>query len=265
MHGIYSWNAGAAAAHVVADLVAIASGAANAAGLSASCNKQATVISGAPGAWSVIDATYGMISHPGIAGGPGMEARLSISAAGKVALQVVNQWAVATHAAAFAYPALDASLVIAQAGSVNLIVTPDAFMVAASDWSAWVLVSEVKRDSPVMSGDAPGTFTLSGLHTCGMPRVKQPAGVGDAAGASVQVQSAYGALSAVAARNRAESLYFPMVPAVLTYGAVPVGEAAGVLAVGGYAASGDVVLDAAAAEYRVLKTQNNLLVAVKQV
>lgn len=263
-YGVYAWKAGAAGPQIVADLVAIAAGALDVNTLSASCEKAQSSISGAAGTWVALDAPYGVISAAGIAGGPGMQSRLTISGTPRVQLQPVADWNVGTHAAGYAGTAQDVSLATNAAGAVLFNITPEGILLAASDWSLWALSAEVKRDAPIFGAGISGQFQLNQALAATMPRVKAPAAVGDTAGAAVTVQSPYGTLNAAAVRNRAEALYFPMVPVVAFYQQVPVGEAQGLQIVGGYAASGDFVVDAANDTFRCAKTAGGVIFAVKR-
>jgi len=255
MQGEYAWVAGASAANVLADLVRWVTGG-DIAGMSAACNKPASSVTG-PGAgdWSAVDAGYGVVRHEGLDGGPGVTMRLSVSAAQRVQVSAVDGWDAGSHAGTHATTPFDASLPLSSAGSVNLIAGDGVLMVASSEWSFWVVGAEVKRAGPAMAGAATksGAMILTYGNQHYAARVKSPAAAGDAANAYLTIQSAYGALSAAAARDQTEHLYLPMAPATVAYSSVPVEEIEGVLMVGGYAMSGDSVLDAGGAEYVVLK------------
>jgi hypothetical protein len=97
-----------------------------------------------------------------------------------------------------------------------------------------------------------------------MPRLKSPSAVGDLSNASCQLASAFGTLATTAARNRAEVLYLPMAPAVVSYGQVPVGEVAGLMLAGGYGQGGDFIVDADDAVFQIVK-YSNLLYSVPKV
>ena len=255
MYGVYAWNAGASSAQVLADLVRWITGG-DVAGMSASCNKPASSVAGSgAGDWSAIDSAFGVVHHAGIVTGPGVAARLSISGASKVQMAVVDGWNVGTHAASHATSALDVSLSLASAGSVNLLAVAGVLGVASSDWSSWCLAAEVKRSGPAVAGAAAksGAILLTSSAQHFMARVKTPGSSGETAGAYVTVQSAYGALSGAAARDQSERLYLPMAPATVAYSQVPVEEVAGVQIVGGYALSGDAVVDEAAVTYLAYK------------
>lgn len=264
-YGVYSWKAGAAGPQIVADLIAIASGEMDVNTLSVSCEKAQSSISGAAGTWAALDAPYGVIAAAGIAGGPGMQSRITISGTPKIQLQPVSDWSVGTHAAGYAGTAQDVSLATSAAGAVQFNVTPDGILLAASDWSAWALTAEVKRDAPIFGAGISGQFQVNQALVASMPRVKSPTAVGDVAGPAITIASPYSTLNAAGVRNRAEALYFPMVPVVGYYQQVPVGEVQGVQIVGGYAASGDLVLDAANDTYRCAKTASGVIFAVKRV
>ena len=255
MKGEYAWLAGASAVNVLADLVRWINGG-DIAGMSASCNKPASAVSGVgAGDWAVIDSGYGVLRHDGLAGGPGLLVRLSVSAGQKIQLSVVDGWDAGSHAGTHATTAFDASLVLSSAGSVNLIAGDGVLLVASSDWSAWVIAAEVKRAGPAIAGAASksGGLILTSGNQNYMARVKTPGSAGETPNAYLTVQSAYGALSAASARDQTEHLYLPMAPATVAYSQVPVEEIEGVLMVGGYAMSGDSVLDATANEFTVLK------------
>lgn len=260
MYGVYSWNAGATAQNVIADLVALLCGA-EVETLSASCNKAATSAAGAASGYVAIDAAYGVIQAAGQAGGPGRLMRLQVSAQNRIQLGVVDGWNMGSHSAAFASGVIDASGLITAAGSVNLYALNDALLVGASDWSYWAASAEVKRDGPMM-GDAlaPGGFVVGGYY-CYMSRLKSPSAIGDLSGPSCTFASAYGAVSASAARDRAEKLYIPMVPAVLSYSSYPVGEVAGVMVTGGYGQSGDFMQDAVGDMFVIARNTSGVLLA----
>lgn len=261
MNGVYAWNAGATAANIVADLVALlCGGAVN--DLSASCNKAASSVTGAASGFTALDAAYGVIQQAGQAGGPGRFARVTVSGQNRIQLQAVDQWAMGSHSAGFATSALDVSNVITAAGAVKFFAASDTgLLLAASDWASWAALAEVKRDGPSLNdAAAPGAFTL-GYYYCYMPRIKSPTAVGDLAQPSCTFASAYGSLSASAARDRSEQLYIPMVPLMLSYANVPIGEAAGVFVSGGYGQSGDYMLDANGDTFVIARTPSNLLLA----
>lgn len=264
MFGVYSWNAGATAQNIINDLIALLCGAA-VADLSASCNKAASVTDGAASGYIAIDAAYGVMQAEGQPGGPGRYMRLQVSGANRVQLGVVDQWVMGSHSATYTSGFIDASGLVTAAGSVNLFASNDALLISASDWSYWAASAEVKRDGPAM-GDAlaPGGFVIGGYY-CYMPRVKSPSAVGDLNGPSATFASAYGSLSAAAARDRQEKLYIPLAPAVLSYSNVPVGEVAGVMVAGGYGQNGDYMQDALGDTFVLAKTSSSILVAVPKV
>lgn len=260
MFGTYAWNVGATSANVVADLVALICGGA-VADLSASCNKPASSVAGVASGFTALDAPYGVVQQPGVAGGPGRFARLTVSGANRIQLQAVDQWVMGSHSATFATSVLDASNVITAAGAVNFFATDAGLLLAASDWASWAMLAEVKRDGPAMADAlAPGCFTLGGYY-CYMPRIKAPTAVGDTAAASVTFTGAYGSMSASAARDRSERLYIPMAPAMVSFSSVPVGEVSGVFVTGGYGQSGDFMLDSGGDTFVIARTPNGLLVA----
>lgn len=264
MYGVYSWNAGAAAVNVVADLVALLTGGAIA-DLSVAANKAACSVEGAASGWVAQDAAYGVIKRDGLAGGPGMMARLTVSATPRIQLATVDGWVMGSHSATYATAAVDVGNATTAAGSVSFVATDAGLLIGASDWTYWAAVSEVKRDGPALNDAlAPGVMIVNSAGSCGMPRLKAPAAVGDVTAPACTLQSAYGALSASAARDRTEKLYLPMAPAVVIYSAVPVGEVAGLMVVGGYGQSGDYVLDAAGDAWQIAKF-GATLVAIKKV
>lgn len=265
MYGVYSWNAGITAGQIQQDLVALLCGSAID-DLSAGCNKAETTVGGAASGFVVVDQPFGVLSHPGQGGGPGILARITVSAGPRVQLAAVNQWNLGTHAAAFVTNAADCSNLTTAAGSLNFIASGDGLLLASSDWGVWAFAGEVKRDGPVLAGDAlaPGGFVVSSGGYCYMPRVKSPTGVGDLSNASCQLSSAFGQLYGAAARNRAEQLYLPMAPAVVSYGQVPVGEVVGMMIAGGYGQGGDFVVDADDAVYQIVK-YSSLLYAIPKV
>lgn len=266
MHGEYAWNAGASAANVVADLVRWVTGG-DIAGMSASCNKVASSVSGVgSGDWSAVDSGYGVVKHAGLAGGPGVSARLSVSGSQKVQVGVVDGWDVGAHTGTHATSVFDASLALSAAGSVNLIADEGVLVVASSDWSAWVIAAEVKREGPAMAGAGAksGALILTSSGQNYMARLKTPSAAGETTNAYLTVQSAYGSLSTTAARDHSDHLYLPMAPVTVSYSYVPVDEIQGVLMVGGYAMSGDSVLDPVASEYIVLKAGSSVGYAVNR-
>lgn len=265
MYGVYSWNAGITAGQIQQDLVALLCGSAID-DLSAGCNKAATTVGGAASGFVVVDQPFGVLSHPGQAGGPGILARITVSAGPRVQLAAVDQWNMGTHAAAFVTNAADCSNLTTAAGSLNFIASAAGLLLASSDWGVWAFVGEVKRDGPAFTGDAaaPGGFIVSSGGYCYMPRLKSPNSVGDLSNASCQFASAFGQLSAAAARTRAEVLYLPMAPAVVSYGQVPVGEVAGLMTAGGYGQGGDFIVDSDDSVFQIVKNYN-LLYAVPKV
>jgi hypothetical protein len=234
--------------------------------LSEGCNKAATTVAGAASGFGVVDQPFGVLSHPGQGGGPGILARITVSAGPRVQLAAVNQWNIGTHAAAYVTNAADCSNLTTAAGSLNYIASAAGLLLASSDWATWAFAGEVKRDGPALAGDAlaPGGFLLSSGGYCYMPRLKSPSAVGDLSNASCQLASAFGTLATTAARNRAEVLYLPMAPAVVSYGQVPVGEVAGLMLAGGYGQGGDFIVDADDAVFQIVK-YSNLLYSVPKV
>ena len=264
MYGTYSWNAGAAAVNVIADLVALVTGGA-VADLSVAANKAACSVEGAASGWVAQDAAYGVVRRDGLAGGPGMTARLTVSGTPRIQLAAVDGWVMGSHSASFATAAVDVGNVTTAAGSVSFIATDAGLLVGSSDWGYWAAISEIKRDGPALSDAlAPGVMLVVSNGYCYMSRLKAPAAVGDVTAPNCQFQSAYGSLSASAARDRAEKLYLPMAPAVVSYSSVPVGEVAGLMVVGGYGQSGDYMLDAAGDTWQIAKF-GQTLVAIKKV
>lgn len=254
MYGVYSWNAGAVAANVVADMLALIGGAV-VDDLSISANKPGCSVGGVASGWHVVDAAYGVISCAGEAGGPGMLARLTISAAPRLQLAAVDGWVMGSHSANFATAPSDVGNLTTEAGSVSFVATEKGLLIGSSDWGYWAAVSEVKRDGPAM-GDAlaSGGLLVNQSGYCYMPRLKSPSAVGDLDSPSCTFASAYGSLSQAAARDRTEKLYLPMAPAVVSYSQVPVGEVSGLLVAGGYGQSGDFVVDAAADQWLIAKS-----------
>lgn len=264
MYGIYAWNAGALAAQIQTDLVALLSGALIDE-LSASANKPGCSVEGAASGWAAHDAAFGVLKNDGLAGGPGVLARITVSATPRVQLAVVDGWVMGSHSATYASSATDVSTAVNVAGSLAFVATPEGLLLAASDWSLWGCIGEVKRDGPAL-GDAlaPGGMLVNASGNCYLPRVKAPGAVGDVTAPSCTFASAYGSLSASAARDRLERLYLPMAPAVVSYSSVPVGEVAGLQVVGGYAQSGDFVQDAGGDTWQIAK-YSQTAVALKRV
>lgn len=263
MYGTYAWQAGAPAANIVADLLALLGGAA-VADLSATANKPACSVAGAASGWVAVDAAYGVVSRAGQAGGPGMVARLTVSATPRLQLAAVDQWAMGSHSAGFSTAVVDCSTATSAAGAVNFVATGDGLLIAAADWSYWAMVAEVKRDGPALNdAAAPGAVLVNNNGYCYMPRIKAPAAVGDLTNPNCALTSAYGSLSAAAARDRTEKLYLPIVPATVSYSNVPVGELAGPVVVGGYGQSGDFVQDGNGDQYQIAK-YNAVLLAIKR-
>ena len=265
MYGVYSWVAGAASASILADVVRLITGG-DVAGTSAACNKAASSVAGVgAGAWSAIDAGYGVVRHAGLAAGPGVTARLSISAGSRLQLTVVDGWDAGPHTATHQANASDVSLLLSAAGSVSFLAGDGVLLLASSDWSVWAIAAEVKRDGPAMTGAAAKSGAIligsGGAHY--MARLKTPGSAGETANAYVSVQSAFGSLSGSSARDQLERLYLPMAPATVSYSQVPVEELQGVSLVGGYAQSGDTVAVDPADTYQVVKSGANLFAVLK--
>ena len=265
MYGVYSWNAGAASASILADVVRLLTGG-DVAGCSAACNKSASSVAGVgAGSWVAVDAGYGVIRHAGLAAGPGVTARASISAGGRLQLTVVDGWDAGPHTATHQANAADVSLLLSAAGSVSFLAGDGVLLLAASDWSLWAIAAEVKRDGPAMSG-APlksGAILIGSGGAHYMARLKTPGSAGETANAYVAVQSAFGSLSGSSARDQLERLYLPMAPATVTFSQVPVEELNGVLLVGGYAQSGDTVAVDPADTFQVVKSGASLFAVLK--
>lgn len=265
MYGNYSWNAGATTVQILADLVALACGAA-VADLGAGCNKAASAVAGGASGWAVVDAAYGVVSRAGQAGGPGLLARLTVSGTPKLQLAAVDGWVMGSHSAGYATTAQDCSLALSAAGQVFILAGDFGLCLMSSDFAAWALVGEVKRDGPALAGDAaaPGGFVVSAAGSVYMPRLKSPSAVGDSANVAVTLASSYGSLSAAAVRARGEALYMPMVPAVLSYQQVPVGEVAGIVVAGGYGQGGDYLTNANGDIFQIVKNFSYLLAVPKK-
>jgi len=265
MYGVYSWNAGAASASILADVVRLLTGG-DVAGCSAACNKSASSVAGVgAGSWVAVDAGYGVIRHAGLAAGPGVTARASISAGGRLQLTVVDGWDAGPHTATHQANAADVSLLLSAAGSVSFLAGDGVLLLASSDWSLWAIAAEVKRDGPAMSG-APlksGAILIGSGGAHYMARLKTPGSAGETANAYVAVQSAFGSLSGSSARDQLERLYLPMAPATVTFSQVPVEELNGVLLVGGYAQSGDTVAVDPADTFQVVKSGASLFAVLK--
>ncbi|MBN8516800.1 MAG: hypothetical protein J5X22_09400 [Candidatus Accumulibacter sp.] len=254
MYGVYSWNAGASGANIVADLVKFVTGA-DVASLSASCNKPATVREGAASVWSAVDSGFGVVASAGLVTGPGVTGRMSVSASQKIQLSAVDAWDSGSHSAGFATSVFDVSLSIASAGSVNIVSNDGVLLIAAADWSVWGIVAEVSREGPAMSG-APtvsGALILNNTGQSYMTRCKSPGSAGETTSPYLTVQPAYGSLTSSSARDRAEHLYLVMCSLCVSYSSVPIGEVEGVEAVGGYAQSGDFVLDSEGNQFQVVR------------
>jgi len=253
MYGTYAYNAGATAAQVVADVLALVTGA-DPATLSNSCNKALTTAAGAASGWQVEDANYGVLSAPCIGGGPASRKLARVTAATKLQLSTVDSWNNATHVAGTSTSALDVSLAFSAAGAVNFLATDEVLMLAASDWSVWQCVCEIKRDGPLLSdAGAPSWVILGTTNYCYAPRFKNLTAAGDSTNVSLSVASAYGTLTGSTTRDRAERLYIPMAPAVASLSSVPVGEFVGVMVSGGYGQSGDYMLDASGDVWQLSK------------
>lgn len=265
MYGVYSWNVGAASASILADVVRLLNGG-DVAGCSSACNKPASVVAGVgAGSWAAVDAGYGVIRHAGLAAGPGVTARLSISGAGRLQLTVVDGWDAGPHTATHQATAADVSLLLSAAGSVSFLAGDGVLLLASSDWSLWAIAAEVKRDGPAMAG-APlksGAVLVGSGGAHYMARLKTPGSAGETTNAYVAIQSAFGSLSGSSARDQLERLYLPMAPATVAFSQVPVEELQGVMLVGGYAQSGDTVAVDPSDVYQVVKAGAFLFVVLK--
>lgn len=261
MYGIYAWQAGATGPQVVADLVALICGAGVAA-LSAVCDKPASSVAGGASGWSVVDAPYGVIGAPSQDGGPARVARLMASDVPRLLLASVHGWSMATHLPAAATNAMECSGVIADAGSINLVATPAGLLLAASDWSIWALLAECKRGAPGLVGGASGSVVINNSAYAYVARAKNPDAIGQVDNAAASIVSSYGGLSARAARDSAEQLYTPMVPACVAVKQTPFGELLNVRAVGGYGQSGDIVTDAGAVPWVIARMNAGLGLSV---
>lgn len=263
MYGIYSWNAGATGPQVIADLVALICGA-EIADLSAVCNKPASEKAGAASGWSVVDLGYGVIGAASQDGGPQRQARLMASDVPRVLLASVHAWDLVAHIPGAATNALECSGVIAEAGAVNVIATQAGILLAASDWSMWALLGEVKRSAPALVAGADGSVIINGFGYGYVAQAKNPEALGLMENAPAAVVSAYGSLAAKAARDAADLLYVPMVPACVSVKQVPFGELMGVQAIGGYGQGGDMVTDGAAA-WQLVRVNSGLGLALARV
>ncbi len=257
MYGVYAWNAGATAANVLADLLALMGGA-TVASLSASCNKAASSVAGVASPWSLVDtASYGVIQAASLAGAGNKQARITVTTT--INLTAVEAWNTGTHAAANATTAVACSLAIASAGSVKFQFCDDCLLIASSDWTAWAAVGEIKRDGPLLTDTArPNNFLLTNAGLMYLPRLKSTTAVGDTTNLSVSNASPYGALVATGTRDTADSLYIPMVPMVAYTAGVPIGETVGPMIAGGYGVSGDLMVDGAGATYQLAKYSSTI-------
>ncbi|MCL2344455.1 MAG: hypothetical protein FWC58_01215 [Desulfobulbus sp.] len=260
MFGTYAWNANAAPGEVQQDLVMLICGGAIA-DCSASCNKALTTVSGVASGFTPVDQPFGVLRHPGQAGGPGMLARITISTGPRVQLAAIDGWNLGTHAATYVTSAYDCSGLLTTAGTMNFLASEAGLLLAASDWATWVFMGEVKRDGPALAGDAaaPGGFVYTSGGYCYLPRLKNPSSLGDMSNASCTLQSAFGTLTSSAARDRADTLYLPLAPATITYSSVPVGEIVGAMLAGGYGQGGDMIVDGQGKQYQLVSQYNTKL------
>lgn len=243
MFGVYAFNAGANPAAVVADLVALATGA-EVSELSAACNKAITTKAGAAAPWAAHDSAYGVLKAPCIGGGPASEKLVRITADTQVKLSTVDSWDAVLHSAGAATSAYAVSLALSAAGSIHYVMTDAAFFLAASDFSVWEVLAEIKREGPLLADAGAPSWVIHGTNNYTyIPRIKAPAAAGEGVNVSIGTLSPYGTLTSSATRDRAENLYIPMVPAVAAYSSVPVGEYVGLMVVGGYGQAGDYMQD----------------------
>jgi hypothetical protein len=264
MYGKYAWNAGATAANIIADLIALFGGAAVNT-LSAACNQAQSNTAGAASPWVAYDAAYGVVQAPSMVGAGNKQVQLKVTA-NLLQMASVEGWNASTHAAVNAMAAQNCSLTIVSAGSVNFLATDEFLMLSASDWSVWQCAFEVKRDGPMLSDVAvPAQFQV-GQAACYAPRLKNPTSAGFTVSASVGVISAYGTLGTTTLRDLTDSLYIPLVPLVCfsQTGAAPIGEASALMTSGLYGGSGDYMLDGSGNTYLLAKVGSTPLVAMKR-
>lgn len=257
MYGTYAWNAGATAAHVLSDLLALMGGAEPAA-LSASCNKAATVVAGAAHPWIVEDAPYGVISAPCLSGvGVRKLARITVDTA--IRLSCVDSWVTATHVAGNSTTAQMVSLALTSAGSVTFLFTDETVLFGSSDWAYWAANIEIKRDGPLLADvAAPNWAVVTQGNACNFPRLKNLSSAGESANVGVSMLSSYGAMTSTTTRDRSERLYIPMVPAVVALSNVPIGEVVGVRVAGGYGLSGDFMIDGGGVNFLLAKGSSTI-------
>ncbi len=176
MYATYAYNAGANAAKVVADVLALITGA-DPATLSDSCNKAGTATAGSASGWQIEDAAYGVISAPCIGGGAPSRKLARITADSVLKLSTVDSWNNATHVAGISTSAIAASLAFSAAGMVSILATDEVLLIASSDWTLWEAVVEVKRDGPLLSDQAAPSWVLLGTNNyCYSPRFKKRVG-----------------------------------------------------------------------------------------
>lgn len=254
MYGVYAFNAGAAPAAVVADLVALATGAA-VADLSAACNKALTTKNGAASPWLAHDAAYGVLRAPCVGGGPDSDKLVRITADTQAKLSTMESWDAVLHSAgAGVTSAYAVSLQLSAAGSIHYIFTDEAFFLAASDFSVWQDLAEIKREGPLLADAAMPCWVLHGTGNYSyIPRIKSPTAAGSLTNTSITTQSPYGTLTSSAVRDLSENLYIPLAPAVAVYSSVPVGEYVGLMVSGGYGQAGDYMQDGGGKEYLLAK------------
>lgn len=254
MYGVYAFNAGAAPAAVVSDLIALATGA-EVAALSAACNKALTTKNGADSPWVAHDAAFGVLRAPCVGGGPGSDKLLRITADTQVRMAAPESWDPALHSAgAGVTSAYAVSLQLSAAGSIHYVMTDELFFLAASDFSVWEVLAEIKREGPLLADAAMPSWVLHGTTNYSyMPRLKSPAAAGSLTNVSIATQSPYGTLTSSAVRDLSENLYIPMVPAVALYSSVPIGEYVGLMVAGGYGQAGDYMQDGAGKEFILAK------------
>lgn len=254
MYGVYAFNAGAVPASVVADLVALATGA-EVAALSSACNKALTTKIGAASPWLAHDAAYGVLRAPCVGGGPASDKLVRVTADTLVRLSTMESWDPVLHSAGAGVTAAYAvSLQLSAAGSIHYVFTDEVFFLAASDFSVWQVLAEIKREGPLLADAAMPCWVLHGTgNSSFIPRVKSPTAAGSVTNASLTTQSPYGTLTSSAVRDLSENLYIPMAPAVAVYSSVPVGEYVGLMVAGGYGQAGDYMRDGAGKEYLLAK------------
>lgn len=263
MFATYAYKAGATAAQVAADLAALVCGA-DLAALSAGCNKEASSVGGVAPGWSAFDGAYNVCRGVD-ASGSDKFARL-LASGSDVQATVCESWNSATHVAVNAVTAQKIITVAASGGVVYIAANAETVVFCPADGSAWLYISEIGRDSPLLPAGYPVICLGYSTYPANVyvPRFKNTAAAGDVTNSNLLVRYPFGNIN-IQPRAPGEAFYWQLFPLIA---AAPSGQAFYGYLRGLYlapaGATGARLVDAGGAEYMQLYVDASTCYAVER-